>query len=489
MRKQVGFVAIPAPNVNQANTGRTYYLGDANATNENNLVTARIEIQPGSRIKKAGIRTRSSSPSVAGSVALCVYDFTSSTPQKAGEPLIIPLPGYGTNQAPQWHSIELDVDIDSLTGRIVSPAVSQHSGATVFYNTLLGNGNFVTTGFPESLAPNGNPGAMILQYYLEIEEPPPAGYRDIVVGNNPFYGDDMSIVRVFTGSSPKEGDQLRYSLVSRLGANVTVNADLTYSGTYPEGVEIPSSDDIYVSYWNDDTQEWVDYVVTVNFQQESEAPVNTELPIISGSGVVREQLTASTGVWTGEVDSFAYQWFVDNVDTGITSQTFTPVDSSYGKLISVSVTATNQFGSSTAASEEFGPIAGLAPSINSFVVSGSPYVGYTLTINLSSTGVPTPTITAKWFRSLGGVDEEIAGQTGNTYTLTEDDLGSQIYAQVELVNDVGSAVETSDKTSPVSEYRFSAKDISLRNGWYWAFSQMVSILKNLQQQLDNLKGG
>src|SRR5262245_61572488 len=40
----------------------------------------------------------------------------------------------------------------------------------------------------------------------------------------------------------------------------------------------------------------------------SSAPTNSALPAISGSVVEGQTLSASTGVWTGEPTSYAYQW-------------------------------------------------------------------------------------------------------------------------------------------------------------------------------------
>ncbi|HEY4347651.1 MAG TPA: hypothetical protein VGM80_08670 [Gaiellaceae bacterium] len=107
----------------------------------------------------------------------------------------------------------------------------------------------------------------------------------------------------------------------------------------------------------------------------SKAPNNTASPSISGTPKVGEQLTASTGTWTGGVRSYSYQW--QRCDTGGGSCSAVPdatarvygirtVDA--GNTLRVLVTATNLAGSANATS-----------SPTSTVTSGSappPVVGH-----------------------------------------------------------------------------------------------------------------
>lgn len=127
--------------------------------------------------------------------------------------------------------------------------------------------------------------------YLEIEVPPPEGYEDLIVGENPIYGDDSSIIRDFTGDPPQEGDQIRYQVKTLHGGDVTVRPDLTYFGSYPEGVDIPQSDEIYLSYWNND--QWNDWTVTVNLKQQSDEPSNWSMAkAIKAKAITAKAITA-----------------------------------------------------------------------------------------------------------------------------------------------------------------------------------------------------
>ncbi len=71
------------------------------------------------------------------------------------------------------------------------------------------------------------------------------------------------------------------------------------------------------------------------------APVNSVLPVITGTVEVGEVLTCSTGTWTGAT-SYAYQWLRDGVAiTGATAATHTITVDDLLCVLSCRVTATN----------------------------------------------------------------------------------------------------------------------------------------------------
>jgi hypothetical protein len=91
------------------------------------------------------------------------------------------------------------------------------------------------------------------------------------------------------------------------------------------------------------------------------APVNTVLPVISGGSSppkTNEQLTASTGTWTGSpTPTYTYQWKADGVAIGgATTANFTLTVTQEGTLVTVTVTGTNSQGSASATSEAVGPV-------------------------------------------------------------------------------------------------------------------------------------
>ena len=112
-------------------------------------------------------------------------------------------------------------------------------------------------------------------------------------------------------------------------------------------------------------------------------PENTAKPGITGKAVVGEELTASTGTWTGGVDSYSYQWqrctgamVCTNVADG-TAKTYGVRDADLRSSLRVVVRAHNAGG--TAAGVASDPTA---------LVTAAP--GSTVTV---TTTVPTVTVT------------------------------------------------------------------------------------------------
>ena len=85
------------------------------------------------------------------------------------------------------------------------------------------------------------------------------------------------------------------------------------------------------------------------------APINSAVPVISGSTRTGATLTTTNGSWSGSPSTYAYQWkrasssggSYTNI-TSATSSTYVLTDDDIDKYIKVSVIATNGIGSSTA---------------------------------------------------------------------------------------------------------------------------------------------
>lgn len=77
-------------------------------------------------------------------------------------------------------------------------------------------------------------------------------------------------------------------------------------------------------------------------------PVNTDPPSISGTLLLGQTLTCSTGTWTNSPTSYSYQWYKDAVLlVGETNNTYVPVDGDQFGELTCAVVATNLDGNSS----------------------------------------------------------------------------------------------------------------------------------------------
>ena len=85
-------------------------------------------------------------------------------------------------------------------------------------------------------------------------------------------------------------------------------------------------------------------------------PVNTQLPVISGTAQVGKVLTASTGSWSGAT-SFKHNWASNGTAiAGATAATYTASASDVGKKLTDTVTATGAGGTAAATTAPTAPI-------------------------------------------------------------------------------------------------------------------------------------
>lgn len=84
----------------------------------------------------------------------------------------------------------------------------------------------------------------------------------------------------------------------------------------------------------------------------SSKPVNTVVPVVTGTAKQGQTLTTTNGTWSGSpTPTFAIQWQADGTDiSGATSSTYVLTAGELGKLITAEVTATNLAGSTVAES-------------------------------------------------------------------------------------------------------------------------------------------
>jgi len=192
------------------------------------------------------------------------------------------------------------------------------------------------------------------------------------------------------------------------------------------------------------------YMPSAFFLVSDEAPaINTGLPSTSGTPGAGSTLTADPGAWQGTPTiTYDYQWQrcdasgANCVDIpGATGSTYDLTDADVGHTIRVVVVANNDAGASNPATSAASAVV-LTPPHNSAAphVSGTAKVGSTLTATQGSwTGSSPLAYGYQWRRcdASGANCVDIAGATGQTYTLTDADAGHAIVVVVTATNTVG----------------------------------------------------
>ena len=190
-------------------------------------------------------------------------------------------------------------------------------------------------------------------------------------------------------------------------------------------------------------------------------PVNTTPPAISGTAQQGSTLSASSGAWSNNPTSYAYQW--QRCDStggscaavaGATATSYTLQSADVGSTVRVAATAGNSGGSATATSVTTAVVQA-APTalVNTALpaISGTAQQGQTLTGSTGSwSGSPT-SYAYQWQRcnSTGGSCAAISGANSQTCLLQSADVGSAIRVAVTAMNSAGSAAATSAQTAVV----------------------------------------
>ena len=201
----------------------------------------------------------------------------------------------------------------------------------------------------------------------------------------------------------------------------------------------------------------------------------TGAPTISGTAQVGETLTASTsGIAdadgrTGAV--FAYQWLADGaVIAGANSSTFTLISDDEGKAVKVRVNFTDDAGNeeslTSAATGAVAPHPN-TPATGAPTISGTAQVGETLTASttdISDTdGLASASFSYQWLAD----DADISGATGNTYSVSDGDVGKTINVWVSFTDDAGNdealtSAATAAVTAPETETQAPGAPRNLR---------------------------
>ena len=251
-------------------------------------------------------------------------------------------------------------------------------------------------------------------------------------------------------------------IADNLGVGIVNGSYLSGIANY-YGVDLTTSDDLMADILTEvggDPSTSTDYLqdivlalggtVTINgnwmeaweaITAVSPAPVNSTLPVISGTTTIGSVLTTTNGTWTNSPTSFTYQWKRGATNIGTNANTYTLVIADSTAAITCVVTATNASGSTPATSniitaDNYAPVNTVAP-----VASGNTYVGDVITTT-DGTWTGSPTFTYQWYTVSTG--DPIVGATSTTYTLLEADAAKEINCQVTGTNAAGSSIGSSN---------------------------------------------
>jgi hypothetical protein len=189
-------------------------------------------------------------------------------------------------------------------------------------------------------------------------------------------------------------------------------------------------------------------------------PVSTAPPVVTGTALEEQVLTATSGSWSGSPTSYAYAW--ERCDPSGASCVPVPdaTDSSYrlaaadvGHTLRVAVTASNSGGSTTATSSPTPVVAPIAPPANVAppAISGTPREGETLVATTGAwSGSPTA-FAYQWERCAadGSGCTPLPGADETAYVLDVSDAGSTVRVLVTASNSAGASTASSAPTPVV----------------------------------------
>ncbi len=223
----------------------------------------------------------------------------------------------------------------------------------------------------------------------------------------------------------------------RDGNEIAAATDETYTLTQ---VDVGAAISVRASYTDQQgTAEAVTSAATDSVANVNDAPTGDV--IITGDAIEDETLTADTSALADEdgLGAFSYAWKADDTAiTGATSSTYTLTQAEVGKAITVEVSYTDDQGTAeavTSAATDSVANVNDAPT-GGVVISGTATEGEVLTAsNTLADEDGLGTVTYQWLRD----GAEITNATGETYTLTQADVGAAISVRASYTDDQGTA--------------------------------------------------
>jgi hypothetical protein len=203
-------------------------------------------------------------------------------------------------------------------------------------------------------------------------------------------------------------------------------------------------------------------------------PSNTTQPSISGTTREGEVLTADPGKWTNSPTSYSYQWQRCDANgsnctsiVGATARRYTLTHDDVNHHMRITVTAHNSAGTGSAISAQSSLVtaAGTGPTNTSLPsISGSAQEGLTLSADKGQWNGQNPISYAyQWQRcDMSGANcTDVAGATGQSYTLGVADVAHTMRVRVTASNSRGSHSATSAQTALIAPSKSGGAAISV----------------------------
>ncbi len=184
-------------------------------------------------------------------------------------------------------------------------------------------------------------------------------------------------------------------------------------------------------------------------------PSNLSAPTITGEAVQGRGFSVESGEWSGSGLGFSYQWqrcdaegeHCIDIEEGAEEETYWTTFEDLGATVRVVVTASNEAGSTSAASAPSAVVGPSAPEYSGQPeISGQEYRDGTLEINVGFwTGSPEIEFALQWRRcdEEGESCEDIEGATQWEYVAQAADVGHELRVKVIATNEAGSLEATS----------------------------------------------
>lgn len=199
----------------------------------------------------------------------------------------------------------------------------------------------------------------------------------------------------------------------------------------------------------------------------NDAPANTAAPVLTGPSStveVGQTINVSQGTWSGSPTAYAYQWFRCNASgancapiAGQTNASYTTVQADQGNTLRALVEATTAGPTAVgrAVTSATAPVGGAGPQNTAKpAITGTAQATQVLTAStgtwVSPNGSPI-TYAYQWQQcnAQGQQCTNIAGATGQSYTVQQGNIGSTLVVVVSATNNQGTQSAASNPTAVV----------------------------------------